>query len=216
MKKLDFTEENFAQDGKPKKLVIFLHGYGSNGDDLITLAHHFKQAVPDSCFISPNAPFPCAGAPFGFQWFDLSVFQDEFLLKGLNSAVPILENFIKEQLARFSLQMKDLILIGFSQGTMMALHSAIRLDEKIAGVVGFSGGCVTSDLTHELKSKPKILLIHGTDDEVVPSQRSINSVAELEKYGVDAQVELLDNLGHSIDLRSLNFATKFLQRICKK
>ncbi|MDA0708321.1 MAG: phospholipase, partial [Proteobacteria bacterium] len=111
---------------RPEKLIILCHGYGSNGDDLFGLVPLLKQALPNAVYISPNAPEPCYGAPMGFQWFSLSTLSVEERMTGTLKAAPILDHFIDQELEKYGLKNKDLILIGFSQGTMMALHVGLR------------------------------------------------------------------------------------------
>src|SRR5215510_13032019 len=125
-----------ASGGKPKQLVVLLHGYGSNGDDLIGLAPFFAQALPDAEFLSPNAPFPCEMSPFGFQWFSLEDRSPEMKLGGTRLAAQILDQFLDAELARRDLKDPDLALVGFSQGTMMSLHVGPRRPNAMAGILG--------------------------------------------------------------------------------
>ena len=127
------------EGGKPEKLVILCHGYGSNGDDLIGLVPHLKQAMPKAVYVSPNAPEICIGAPNGYQWFALSSLSQEERLVGTLKAAPTLDHFIDQELEKYGMTNKDLVLVGFSQGTMMALHVGLRRSSDIAGIVGFSG-----------------------------------------------------------------------------
>jgi phospholipase/carboxylesterase len=155
--------------GKPKQLVVLLHGYGSNGDDLIGLAPFFAQALPEAEFLSPNAPFPCEIAPFGFQWFGLEDRTPEMMLGGVRVAAQILEPFLDAELAKRGLTDRDLALVGFSQGTMMSLHVGPRRPNRIGGILGFSGSLIAPQLlVDEIRSRPPILLVHGTADQVVP------------------------------------------------
>ena len=141
-----------ASGSKPKQLVVLLHGYGSNGDDLISLAPFFAQALPDAEFLSPNAPFPCELSPMGFQWFGFEDRTPEMLLGGARLAAEILDRFLDAELARRGLKDRDLALVGFSQGTMMALQVGPRRPNRMAGILGFSGSLIAPQLLNtELK-----------------------------------------------------------------
>src|SRR6056300_1759707 len=121
------------ENGKPEKLVILCHGFGSNGDDLIGLVPHLKRALPNAVYVSPNAPEICYGAPNGYQWFPLSTLSKEERLVGTLKAAPTLDHFIDQELERYGFEDKDLILVGFSQGTMMSLHVGLRRKSDIGG-----------------------------------------------------------------------------------
>ncbi|MBX9726250.1 MAG: hypothetical protein K2X09_03200, partial [Rickettsiales bacterium] len=154
-----------AQSGITKRIVIFLHGLGADGNDLLSLAPMLD--LPDTHFMSPNAPFPCDMAPYGYQWFSLQDRNPARILPEIRTAEPILNAYIDSALARFNLKPKDLALIGFSQGSMMALHTAPRRASAIAGVVGISGALFGAErLSSEITSRPPVCLIHGTHDEV--------------------------------------------------
>ena len=129
----------FGNGENPSKLFIMLHGYGADKDDLIGLAPQFAEHFPDAYFISPNAPHSCEMSPFGYQWFGLRNFSEKELIEGVEDVAPILNNFIDRQLAKFNLEEKDLVLLGFSQGAMIALYVALRREKPVAGVISFSG-----------------------------------------------------------------------------
>ncbi len=143
-----------AAGGKPKQLVVLLHGYGSNGDDLIGLAPFFAQALPEAEFLSPNAPFPCEISPMGFQWFGLEDRSPDMKLGGVRLAAEILDPFLDAELGKRGLADRDLALIGFSQGTMMSLHVGPRRANRIGGILGFSGALIGPQfLAAEMKSQ---------------------------------------------------------------
>src|SRR5215475_5184662 len=149
--------------GKPKQLVVLLHGYGSNGDDLIGLAPFFAQALPEVEFLSPNAPFPCGMAPMGFQWFGFEDRTPDMMLGGVRLAAQILDRFLDAELAKRGLQDRDVALVGFSQGTMMSLHVGLRRARAVGGILGYYGSLIGADvLAADIKSKPPVLLVHGT------------------------------------------------------
>src|SRR5262245_17269005 len=135
-----------ASGGKPKQLVVLLHGYGSNGDDLISLAPFFAQALPEADFLSPNAPFPCEISAFGFPWIGFEDRSPEMMLGGVRLATEILDRFLDAELTRRGLKDRDLALVGFSQGTMMSLHAGPRRPSAIGGILGFSGSLIAPQL----------------------------------------------------------------------
>src|ERR1700730_6647813 len=158
-----------ASGGRPSRLVILLHGLGADGNDLIGLAPYWARLLPTAEFVSPNAPFPCDMAPYGYQWFSSQDRSPAAVLAGVRSAAPLLDAFIDDALAQRALDDADLALGGFSQGSMMALLVGLRRTKQVAGIVGFSGRLLGPELlASELRSRPPTLLIHGTDDPLVP------------------------------------------------
>ena len=169
MPKLSGPSRPPASGGKPSRLVILLHGLGADGNDLIGLAPYWAPLLPEAEFLSPNAPFPCDMAPYGYQWFSSQDRSPAAVLAGVRAAAPILDAFIDEALAARGLGDGDLALVGFSQGTMMSLFVGLRRAQPAAGIVGFSGRLLAPELlTNELRSRPRILLVHGTEDPLVP------------------------------------------------
>jgi phospholipase/carboxylesterase len=195
---------------KPTSLVVFLHGYGSDGNDLIGLAPHFAQALPSAAFISPNAPQPCDINPMGRQWFPLQTISPSELNTGAAAAREGVNGFLTVALDHFGLTDGDLILVGFSQGTMMSLETALRREAPVAGVVGFSGALAGQErLSSEIKSKPPILLIHGEQDPVVPFEAMAKAKAALEDQSVSVETLARPGLQHGIDQEGLMAAIAF-------
>ncbi len=202
-----------AGGARPKQLVVLLHGYGSNGDDLISLAPFFAQALPEAEFLSPNAPFPCELSPMGFQWFGLEDRTPEMLLGGARLAAEILDRFLDAELARRGLEDCDLALVGFSQGTMMALQVGPRRPNRIAGILGFSGSLIAPQLLKaELKSKPPVFLVHGTADQVVPFGALAQAEKALRDAGIPVETESRPGLVHSIDQVGAQKGAMFLRQ----
>lgn len=201
-----------SDDTKVKSLVILLHGLGADGDDLIGLADQWKSILPDTAFISPQAPYQCDLGPFGYQWFSMSNPDPEVMFEKAKETAPILNQFIDEQLARFELTPENLILVGFSQGTMMSLYVALRREKACRGVLGYSGALLGPQyLVDEAKSHPHCFLIHGTDDQVVPFWALNASVEALKTAKVPVQYSAREGLGHGIDPEGLALGGRFIQ-----
>ncbi|MGE0425471.1 MAG: alpha/beta hydrolase [Reyranellaceae bacterium] len=203
-----------ASGGKPKKLVILLHGYGADGNDLIGLAEPLAPLMPDVAFHAPNAPYPCDGNPYGYQWFGISRLDPHLMLAGVRGAAPFVEAFLDEKLAEYGLSEADTALVGFSQGTMMSLHVGLRRERPLAGIVGFSGllpGVET--LADEMRSKPPVLLIHGDADPMVPFEMMDRAESALKGLGVAVDSYAAQGVGHSIDGHGLEKCARFLLRV---
>jgi phospholipase/carboxylesterase len=192
-------------------VVILLHGLGADGDDLIGLAPYFAQALPHAEFLSPHAPYPCDMAPFGRQWFSLQDRHPEAMLAGLAQVRPVFDAYLDAVLAQRGLTDSDLALVGFSQGTMLALHCALRRKIAIAGLVGYSGLLAAPDrLIGEIASRPPVLLVHGEEDGVVDFGSMDLAARALAALGVPVTTLARPGLGHSIDEKGLSRGIEFL------
>ena len=198
-----------ASGRAPTSIVILAHGYGSNGEDLIGLAPFWRDALPDTAFISPNAPQPCPGAPGGYQWWPIG---GGDRLAGVREAAPVLDAFIDAELARHGLTEDRLALVGFSQGTMMALHVAPRRARQLAGLVGYSGAMIDTAAA-EIRTRPPVLLVHGDADPMVPFAAFERTEAALRTLGFDLTTHVSPGLGHSIDAPGLQLGGAFLARV---
>jgi phospholipase/carboxylesterase len=200
--------------GDAKQLIIMLHGVGSDGDDLIGLAPYFQKILPDALFISPHAPFAFDMAPQGYQWFSLQEMTPEARLAGTQTTAPILDAFIDAQLAALGLGEDQLALIGFSQGTMMALHVGLRRANPVAGILGYSGMLIGPELLADaIKSRPPVFLAHGDADDVVPVSSLADAVAGLEAAGVSVSQHTSPGLGHGLDDDGVSKGMEFLAGI---
>lgn len=196
--------------GQPKQIVLMLHGYGSNGADLISLAPHWQHALPDALFLAPNAPQRFS-AGRGFQWWPLSALSPVALAAGAAAAAPALDAFIDRKLDQYGLSEANLAIVGFSQGTMMALHIGLRRKGQVAGIVGYSGMLTdAADLSHRGITKPPVLLIHGADDPIVPVASLNTAKRELERLGITVTSHISNGLGHSIDPVGLRLGGEFI------
>ena len=197
----------------PKSLVVFLHGYGSNGADLIDLAPYWRAALPDTLFLAPDAPQPCPGAPLGRQWWPLTSLTPEARAAGVRVSAPALNTYIDAQLATYGLTDDKLALVGFSQGTMMALHVGPRRAKVMAGIIGFSGMLADPDaLAAEVVTRPPVLLVHGDHDEVLPVSALDQAKTRLEVLEFEVKAHVSRGLGHSIDEAGLRLGGQFLGR----
>jgi phospholipase/carboxylesterase len=193
--------------GAATDLVVLLHGYGSDGNDLIGLAPHFQQMLPTAAFVAPNAPARVPG-PGGYQWFPLTRMDPQELQRGVNEAAPALDKFLDDELARLNLAPDRLVLAGFSQGTMMALHVGLRRAIRPAAIIGFSG--LLAALPPE-GPKPPILLTHGDADTVIPAQAMLVAAMQLGAAGAAVQWHLAPGIGHGIDPVAMALAGEFLR-----
>jgi len=204
--------------GPARQLVVFLHGYGADGNDLIEIGRAWQQLLPHAAFVSPHAPEPCGQAPVGRQWFALTFRDPNERWVGANKAAPILERFLDTELARHKLPPSALALVGFSQGTMMALHVGLRRAVAPAAIVGYSGLLVTppdgdlEKMAPEIKSRPPVLLVHGDRDDLIPAEALFQSVQALAALGISAEWHLSPGIGHGIDAEGLRHGGEFLAR----
>jgi phospholipase/carboxylesterase len=206
------------RSGPARQLVIFLHGYGADGNDLIDIGRAWQGLLPHAAFVSPHAPRPCGQAPAGREWFLLTFRNPDERWNGVNAAAPGLNGFLDAELKRRSLPPSALALVGFSQGTMMALHVGLRRDVPPAAIVGYSGmlimpGDVMSEtFAAEIKSRPPVLLIHGDEDQLIPVQAVNHSAQGLAAVEVPVQWHISPGIGHGIDQEGLRQGGEFLAK----
>lgn len=216
-----------AASGTTRSVVILLHGYGADGNDLIGLAPHLARALPDTTFYSPNAPFACEMSPFGRQWFSLAEYDPEFLRRapetmssalaamaeGACKSATYVDAFIDHVIDTHGISPDKVALVGFSQGTMMSLQTAPRRDQPIAGVVGFSGALLGEKaFGAEIKSRPPMVLVHGTADPVVPIEASRIAKETLAANDIEVSLHERPGLQHGIDEEGLGVAQAFLTK----
>ena len=204
--------------GPATALVVLLHGYGADGRDLIDLGAAWSERLPHAAFVAPHAPAPCAGAPVGRQWFDLTFRDPHELKRGADAVAPLLQGFLQMELAKLDLPAARLALVGFSQGAMMALKVATSWTERMAAVVAYSGlwaevsGGPRREAEPPIPAAPPVLLVHGSEDEVVPAQALFASAYGLADAGVPVEWHLSMGLGHGIDEVGLACGGAFLAR----
>jgi phospholipase/carboxylesterase len=201
--------------GPARQLVVFLHGYGADGNDLIEIGRAWQPLLPNAAFVSPHAPEPCAEAPVGKQWFSLTFRDPQERWRGVNAAAPGLDRFLDVELARHRLGESALALVGFSQGTMLALHVGLRRRTAPAAIVGYSGLLVlppggTDAVAAEIPGRPPVLLVHGDLDDLIPAQALFQAAQGLAALGIPVQWHLSTGLGHGIDAEALRHGGEFL------
>ena len=201
-----------ADGGAPQNLVILLHGYGANGDDLIGLAPPLSQVLPNTEFLSPNAPYPCEGNPFGgLQWFEVWQAEGVDRLAEVRNGAAIVNAFIDEELAKRNLTDDKLILCGFSQGTMLSLHVALRRAVPCAGVLGYSGRLESPEiLADEITVRPPVMLIHGEDDPMLSIDLMDTAATVMTESGVAVECHRRPGLGHGIDAEGMQLGAGFM------
>ena len=206
------------RSGPARALVVFPHGYGADGNDLIDLGRAWQGLLPQAAFVSPHAPEPCAQAPVGRQWFALTFRDPNERWLGCLKATPALESFLNAELKRRNLASSALALVGFSQGTMMALHVGLRRATAPFAIVGYSGllaappEAAAEKVASEIRSRPPVLLIHGDRDELIPPQALFHSASGLGALGVPVEWHLSHGIGHGIDQEGLRQGGEFLAR----
>lgn len=208
--------------GQPaRRLVVFLHGYGADGNDLIDIGRMWQAALPDAAFVSPHAPRPCGQAPVGREWFPLTFREPGERWRGVNAAAPGLDAFLDQELARHRLPGSALALVGFSQGTMMALHVGLRRAVRPAAIVGYSGILVLPDdggpeaaaaVAPEVRARPPVLLVHGSEDDLIPVQALLAAANGLAALEIPAEWHISYGIGHGIDEDGLRLGGEFLAR----
>lgn len=196
--------------GAATHLVVLAHGYGADGNDLIGLAPHWQRILPGAAFVAPNAPEPCAGSPMGYQWFPILRLDPDEMRRGVESAAPILDAFLDEELARHNLPPERLALVGFSQGTMLSLHVGLLRAVKPAAIIGYSG-LLAGEPPQLGTDTPPILLVHGDRDPMIPADALFHSAGTLGRAGAAVQWHLSSGIGHSIDEQGLILGGLFLR-----
>lgn len=197
--------------GRARALVVFLHGYGADGNDLIDLGRSWQEILPDAAFVSPHAPEPCGMSPMGRQWWELTFRDPNERWRGVNQVQADVDAFLDAELARHGLTPDRLALVGFSQGAMTALHVGLRRRVMPAAIVAYSGHLIGGEhLKEQASGKPPILIVHGDQDNVVPVDALFDSLASLGKAEIPCQWHLSMGIAHGIDPDGLRHGGQFI------
>jgi phospholipase/carboxylesterase len=204
------------RSGKIRRVVLFLHGYGADGNDLISLGESWAPLLPDCLFLSPHAPEPCAMAPMGCQWFPLTFRDPQERWRGVTQAAPVVHAMIDAILGEYDLAPAQLALVGFSQGTMMALHAGLERPVPLGAILGYSGVAILEpgkgpeSFAAHVQSRPPVFLCHGDQDEVIPVEALFLSLEALTHAAIPCQWHISPGTGHGIDGAALDQGGKFL------
>jgi phospholipase/carboxylesterase len=202
-----------AAGGAARQLVVFLHGYGADGNDLIGLGREWAKVLPHAAFVSPHAPEPCGMAPMGRQWFNLTFRDAGEMVRGVKHAAPALNAFLDAELKRHNLPSRALALVGFSQGTMLALGVGLTRNPPPTAIVGYSGALASVEaLPKNPAEAPAILLVHGDMDEVIPLDAMMIALEQLARAGLPVEWHVAQGIGHGIDAEGLHLGGAFLKQ----
>ncbi|GGD03216.1 phospholipase [Pyruvatibacter mobilis] len=199
-----------ANGGPADRLVVLVHGYGADGNDLIALGNHWRTLMPSAAFVAPNGPQRCDGNPMGYQWFPITRLDPVELLKGVESAAPLLDAFIDQELEANGLDGSRLALVGFSQGTMMSLHVGTRRVPGPVGILGYSGALVAPEKLADVPSRPPVMLIHGDADDMLPVQAMHAAAGALGDADFAVRWHVARGVGHGIDPEGLELGGRFI------
>ena len=196
---------------KIKRAVILLHGYGGDGKDISMLTLNWKRHMPNTVFICPNGHEPCAINPSGFQWFDLTKEDTNYILEQSLISQNKIKQFIDEVKQEFNLTNSQICLSGFSQGCMMSLNVGLTVEEKFLCIVGFSGKIIDqNDLKERIKNTTNTLLIHGDNDQIVPSIHLLEAKDFLIRNSVPIQTLIIKNCDHHIPIEASSTALSYI------
>ena len=208
-----------------KNIIIMLHGYGSNGDDLIQLAHELKSDFKNTFFSSPNAPFKFDRFEGGLKWFEVypdgipfseaSHKQQEFVKNQFRISCELIQKHIYDLSGRYKIPINNIFLLGFSQGSMMGIEVSLKLKESLAGLVSLSGRVFTEYFTYKTKNNFPIMVIHGDNDEIIPKKRYYETCEILEKLNLTVEKHLIKNMGHTISPKVLEISKNFFKKNSK-
>ena len=210
---LDAIEVKPLSKYKPKQAVILCHGYGGDGKDISTISIHWQRFLPEAIFLCPNAPETCAINPQGYQWFDLEIEKEDVILEKSLVAEKKLTMFLDQVLNNFHLEPKNLALVGFSQGCMISIQTALKNKKQIGCLIGYSGKIINQKhLSNNINSKPKIFLMHGENDTIVSPTHLLESKEYLTNHGIKVKTKLFKNCEHRIPVEGTSLGLEFLRK----
>ena len=207
------TDSIIKSGDKNKNAIIFLHGYGANSNDLIGIANVWIDSLPNTIFLSPNAPFECGFAENAYQWFELTSISPQSICEGLEKAGPFLNEYIDHVSRTYKVNEKNIFFVGFSQGRMMGLYHLCKRKNQCAGLLGYSGLLFENEnFNSEIKSRFPIKLYHGKKDELINYQNSVEASKKLKDMGFEIDFNLSEELGHGIDDEGIKMGLDFIKK----
>ena len=210
---LDVTSVTPLSKNKPRQGIILCHGYGGDGKDISSLAINWRRFLPDAIFLCPNAPEICTVNPQGYQWFDLTSEEEEVILEKSLMAEEKLNTFLDQVFDNFQLEPTNLALVGFSQGCMVSIQVGLKKKEQINCIIGYSGKVINQKhLSNNINSKPKIFLMHGANDTIVPPTHLLEAKEYLNKCGLKIKIKLFKNCDHKIPVEGSSLGLGFLKK----
>ena len=210
---LEVTSVSPLSKNKPRQIVVLCHGYGGGGKDISALAINWQRFLPDAIFLCPNAPEVCAVNPQGYQWFDLTSEKEEIILEKSLIAEEKLSTFLDQVFNNFQLEPTNLALVGFSQGCMMSIQTGLKKTKRINCILGYSGKVINQKhLSNNINSKPKIFLMHGENDTIVPPTHLLEAKEYLKKCGLKIKTKLFKNCEHRIPVEGSSLGLGFLKK----
>tara|TARA_B100000686_G_C16410213_1_gene771826 strand:+ start:128 stop:784 length:657 start_codon:yes stop_codon:yes gene_type:complete len=210
---LDTTTVNPLSENKPSQAVVLCHGYGGDGKDISILAVNWRRFLPNAIFLCPDAPEICSINPQGYQWFDLTSEKEEIILEKSLVAEEKLNKFLDQVLDNFHLEPTSLALVGFSQGCMISIQLAIKKKKQINCLIGYSGKVINKKhLSDNINSKPKIFLMHGENDTIVPPTHLLEAKEYLKKHGISTKTKIFKDCEHRISVEGSSLGLGFLKK----
>ncbi len=210
---LEFNSIPPVNKEKPKHIVVLCHGYGGDGKDISMLAYNWQRFLPNTIFLSPNAPEVCSINPQGYQWFDLTTENEQIILEKSLIAEEKLSKFLDQILNNFQLEENNLALVGFSQGCMMVIQVALKKKKQINCLIGYSGKIINqAHLSNKIESKPNVFLMHGAQDTIVSPTNLLASKEFLENHGIKTKTKIFNNCEHSIPVEGVSLGLSFLKK----
>jgi phospholipase/carboxylesterase len=202
-----------ASNNNPKQIIVLCHGYGGDGKDISGLANNWQRFLPNSIFLCPDAPEICSVNPQGYQWFDLTNEDEKIILEKSITAEEKLSLFLDEVSNFYQVELKNLSLVGFSQGCMMAIQVGLKKKQKINSILGYSGKVINQEhLSKHIYSKPNIFLMHGANDVIVPPTHLLEAKEYLKNNGIKSKIKIFENCEHKISIEGSSLGLEFLKK----
>ena len=210
---LNVTSIPALSKNKPRQVIVLCHGYGGDGKDISALAINWQRFLPETIFLCPDAPEVCSINPQGYQWFDLTSEKEEIILEKSLIAEEKLNTFLDQVLDDLQLESRNLALVGFSQGCMMSVQVGLKRKKQINCLIGYSGKIINQNhLSNNINSKPKIFLMHGENDTIVPPMHLLEAKEYLKKYGINTKTKMFKNCEHRIPVEGVSLGLAFLKK----